>query len=124
MTAANPLPVTLPSDTGNTGKLVDNVSVTNEASVTVARQAVSIGDAINGSNRMAVNSSGGAQVNFNLLPASLLTPFIINSSSGANISIGSAIAGQTIRLHRLILFVGGVTNITFFNFIKSVMVFV
>ena len=114
MTGVTPSYVILPSDVANTGKLADNVALVNENGANVQRQVVSVGDPGVAANRQTVNASGGASVSTIPLPASQLTPFVINTSASGLLQIGPAgAAGKTVKLYRLVLFVAGPTNITF-----------
>lgn len=111
--AVTPGVVILAVDTSNTGKNVDNVVVTNESAQTVYRQMVTLGDPITAANRQTVNSAGGAGVIPTPGPALQLTPFVINTASSGNIVLAAGSSGKTVRLYRLVLFVNGLTNITF-----------
>ena len=111
--SVTPSYVILPTDVANTGKNVDNVQLTNENSVVVQRQVTVIGDAQTATNRQSVNSNGGAGVNYALLSASQLTAAIINTSASGLTALAPATAGKSNKLYRIILFVGGATNITF-----------
>lgn len=111
--SVTPAVVTLPTDVTNTGKNTDNVLLVNENALQVYRQVVTVGDPSTAANRQAVNSSGAASVINPPLAASQLTPVVINSaSSGLNTLVAGA-GGKTVRLYRLVLFVGGATNLTF-----------
>lgn len=92
---------------------IDGVQVTT-AQGTVQRQVAAIGDPTTGGNYLGIDSSGNAQIRIAPAPASLLTPFVINSTSTA-IQLCAGSSGLTVKLHRLILFVSVPTNITFQN---------
>jgi hypothetical protein len=105
--------VTLPSDAANVGKLIDNTVVLNEASIAVYRQGVTIGDPAVGGQRLLVNPQGGIGVAPCPIATPQLTPFVINSAASGALQIASAMVGLRNKLHRLILYVGGPTTLTF-----------
>ena len=104
MTTATPGYVTLPTDTSNTGKVMDNTIVTNESAVPVYRESVSVGDPANGSQRLLVNPNGGIAATPQPLSTPQLMPVVINANGSGPLTIAPATAGVSNKLHRIILF--------------------
>ena len=79
--SVNPSVVILPVDTSNTGKKIDNVQITNENSIVVQRQVLSIGDPSNAANRATVDGFGRLNVASPNVTLSASNPTIGTSSS-------------------------------------------
>lgn len=95
-----------------TGKKVDNSELTQTGGADVFRQRVSIGDDTSVNNHLKIDTTGRAAI----VPAAgpmVLTPFVINTASSGDLTIAAATASKKNRLMRLVLIVGGATNITF-----------
>lgn len=110
--AVTPSYVILADDSSNTGKKIDNVTVTNESAVSVLRQMVTVGDAITAANRQIVTSAGGAGVTPVPNATSQLSQTVVNNATIGNIVVAAGSSGKTVRLYRLILFFGGSVNLT------------
>ena len=104
--------VGVPAFTGTPQANVDNVQVTTSAGV-VQRQVVVPGDPANPSNYQFFDTNGNAQTKTGPGLTPLLTSAVINFSGSGTNQIIAGVVGKIIRVYRLFLVSGGLTNLTF-----------